>query len=105
MTTPPNLSLVPGVYNFRDVGGLPAASGETRSRVLYRSGSLAHLGDEGRATITSLRLRRVIDLRDNAEVGRDYGSPTEYLRAGGLSDRSEERRVGKARRRRSSMKT
>ena len=70
MTTPPNLSLVPGVYNFRDVGGLPAASGETRSRVLYRSGSLAHLGDEGRATITSLRLRRVIDLRDNAEVDR-----------------------------------
>jgi len=67
MTDP---SLVPGAYNFRDVGGLPAAAGSTRRGVLYRSGSLAHLGDEGRATIASLHLRRIIDLRDGTEVER-----------------------------------
>lgn len=63
-------SLVPGAYNFRDVGGLPAASGQTRAGVLYRSGSLAHLDDTGRAAIASFHLRRIIDLRDTVEVDR-----------------------------------
>lgn len=70
MTPMTDPSLVPGAYNFRDVGGLPAAAGLTRSGVLYRSGSLAHLGDEGRATISSLHLRRIIDLRDGTETAR-----------------------------------
>lgn len=74
MTVTNHISLVPGAYNFRDVGGLRAANGETRMGVLYRSGSLANLADEGRATITSLRLRRIIDLRDDVEVGRQPSS-------------------------------
>ena len=64
------VSLVPGTVNFRDVGGLPAATGVTRSGVLYRSGSLANLEEAGRETISTLGLRRIIDLRDEQEVTR-----------------------------------
>ena len=35
---------VPGTYNFRDVGGLPADTGVVRSGVLYRSDGLHRLG-------------------------------------------------------------
>lgn len=61
-------SLVPGAMNFRDVGGLPAAGGVTRSGVLYRSGNLAALDDAGVAALAGLGLRRIIDLRADDEV-------------------------------------
>jgi len=60
---------VPGALNFRDVGGLPAAGGRTRSGVLYRSGDLSRLDDDGRAALEGLGVRHVIDLRsDDVEV-------------------------------------
>lgn len=59
---------VPGAVNFRDVGGLRAGAAATRSGVLFRSGSLARLGADARATIAGLGIRRVIDLRDDDEV-------------------------------------
>ncbi|KAA9111160.1 tyrosine-protein phosphatase [Microbacterium rhizomatis] len=61
-------SLVSGAYNFRDVGGLPAGSGRTRSGVLYRSGNLARLDDAGVATMRELGIRSIVDLRDDDEV-------------------------------------
>lgn len=67
MTSEP-LSLVSGAMNFRDVGGLPAAGGRTRQGVLYRSGNLAGIDEVGLDDLRSLRLRRIIDLRDDAEV-------------------------------------
>lgn len=57
-----------GAVNFRDVGGLPAATGTTRPGVLYRSGSLARIDASARAVISGLGLRRIIDLRDDDEV-------------------------------------
>ncbi|QAY73668.1 tyrosine-protein phosphatase [Agromyces protaetiae] len=60
--------LVPGTYNFRDVGGLPAASGPVRSGTLYRSDGLFRIGEPGRAKLRELGLRRVIDLRDEQEA-------------------------------------
>ncbi|MCR2813513.1 tyrosine-protein phosphatase [Microbacterium sp. zg.Y1090] len=60
--------IVAGALNFRDVGGLPARAGVTRSGVLFRSGNLARLDDSGRATLRELGLRRVIDLRADDEV-------------------------------------
>lgn len=60
--------VVPGALNFRDTGGLPAGGGVTRHGVLFRSGSLAALDDDGRAALRETGLRRVIDLRDDAEV-------------------------------------
>lgn len=58
---------VPGALNFRDVGGLPADGGVTRSGVLFRSGNLARLTDAGRAALRDLGIRRIIDLRDDDE--------------------------------------
>lgn len=71
-------TLVPGAMNFRDVGGLPATGGITRSGVLYRSGNLARLDEAGVRALGGLGLRRIIDLRADDEVLRDP-SPVEGL--------------------------
>ncbi|WP_243076888.1 tyrosine-protein phosphatase [Microbacterium sp. SS28] len=60
--------LVPGAVNLRDVGGLPAGTGRTRSGVLFRSGNLAQLDEAGVAALGGLGLRRIIDLRADDEV-------------------------------------
>lgn len=57
-----------GAVNFRDVGGLPASTGITRSGVLFRSGSLSRIDGPARAVINGLGLRRIVDLRDDDEV-------------------------------------
>ncbi len=59
---------IPGAINFRDVGGLPAGDSRTRAGVLYRSGNLASLSDEGVTAFGALGIRRVIDLRADDEV-------------------------------------
>jgi protein-tyrosine phosphatase len=59
---------VPGAINFRDVGGLRAGGGRTRSGMLFRSGNLAHLEPAGTAAIRDLGIRRIVDLRDDDEV-------------------------------------
>lgn len=58
---------VPGAFNFRDVGGLPAGQGRTRPGVLFRSGNLGHLTAAGRDRVASLGIRRIVDLRDDDE--------------------------------------
>jgi len=59
---------VPGTYNFRDVGGLPAQNGTVRNGVLYRSDGLHALGEAGRAELRNLGVGIVIDLRDENEA-------------------------------------
>ena len=59
---------VPGTYNFRDVGGLPAATGTVRDGVLFRSDGLHRLGEAGRAVLRELGVGIVIDLRDENEA-------------------------------------
>ncbi|MFC9559889.1 tyrosine-protein phosphatase [Agromyces sp. NPDC056965] len=59
---------VPGTYNFRDVGGLPALTGTVRDGVLFRSDGLARLGDAGQAKLRELGVGIVIDLRDENEA-------------------------------------
>lgn len=78
MTTPDGLAdadlgpapevAISGTVNFRDVGGLRAGSGRTRSRVLYRSGNLAHLDAGGLTALGELGIHRVVDLRADDEV-------------------------------------
>jgi len=65
MTDAPSVA---GALNFRDVGGLPASRGRTRSGVLFRSGNLARLSGEGRAALGALGVRRIVDLRADDEV-------------------------------------
>lgn len=62
--------VIPGAVNFRDIGGLPAGTERTRARVLYRSGNLAQLDDDGVTALAGLGLRRIIDLRADEEVTR-----------------------------------
>ncbi len=59
---------VPGTYNFRDVGGLPAREGVVRRGVLYRSDGLHRLGDQGREALRRLDVGMIIDLRDENEA-------------------------------------
>lgn len=59
---------VPGAVNLRDVGGLPAGRAVTRHGVLFRSGNLAQLDEQGRQALGGLQLRRIIDLRADDEV-------------------------------------
>ena len=60
--------VVRGAVNFRDVGGLAAGPARTRSGVLYRSGNLAGLEDDGVVALGGLGIRRIIDLRADDEV-------------------------------------
>ncbi|MFF4821064.1 tyrosine-protein phosphatase [Kitasatospora sp. NPDC001309] len=55
---------IPGVRNFRDAGGI----GALRRGVLYRSGSLHTLTEEGARKLKELGLRTVIDLRSPFEL-------------------------------------
>ena len=59
---------VPGTYNFRDVGGLPAQNGTVRDGVLFRSDGLHALGEAGRAELRNLGVGIIIDLRDENEA-------------------------------------
>jgi protein-tyrosine phosphatase len=59
---------VPGTFNFRDVGGLPAITGTVRDAVLFRSDGLARLGEEGQAKLRELGVGIIIDLRDDNEA-------------------------------------
>ncbi|GAA1765243.1 tyrosine-protein phosphatase [Agromyces humatus] len=59
---------VPGTYNFRDVGGMPARNGRVRNGVLYRSDGLYRLGEAGRAVLRERGVGVIIDLRDENEL-------------------------------------
>jgi protein-tyrosine phosphatase len=58
-----------GCFNFRDLGGYPAAGGRTiRWRRLFRADGLHRLTDADRGDLGQLGLRTVIDLRSADEV-------------------------------------
>lgn len=58
-----------GCFNFRDVGGYPAADGRrVRWRTLFRSDALDNLSPLDRTRITALGLTTAIDLRTPSEV-------------------------------------
>jgi protein-tyrosine phosphatase len=64
------------VFNFRDVGGLPAMEGRiVRWRRLFRSDSLHGLCADDRDAFTALGVRTVLDLRRPYEVERDGRVP------------------------------
>jgi protein-tyrosine phosphatase len=65
-------TVLPGTFNFRDLGGLPVAGGgRTRAGVLMRSDAPVALGEEGRAALRRMRLRTALDLREPLELRHD----------------------------------
>jgi len=68
-----------GVRNFRDVGGLTTGDGRrVRRGVLYRSGHLAHAGEQDTAYLASLGLHTILDFRNASDMaleGPDVALP------------------------------
>lgn len=65
-------SNVAGAVNLRDLGGLPVAGGTLRPGVVYRSGMMHHITPEGLTALAdSLRVRTIVDLRNEMELAND----------------------------------
>ncbi|WP_431789033.1 tyrosine-protein phosphatase [Streptomyces sp. G9] len=65
---PPTETVLTGVRNFRDVGGLPTTDGRrTAFGRLYRSGHLAHATAEDAAFLGGLGLHTIFDFRHSAD--------------------------------------
>lgn len=71
--SPPFIS-VPGVPNFRDIGGYPIASSPgklVRAGIVFRSSEPSKISDEGIAKLQALDIKDVYDLRSGLELIRD----------------------------------
>lgn len=70
---------VPGVKNFRDLGGLASADGcGVRRGLVFRSAKFDKILPEGEAVLDALGIRTVVDFRSPGEQRRN---PTKYSRA------------------------
>src|ERR1039457_3063604 len=68
-SAPDRLIPLPGTFNLRDLGGYPACGARTvHWRTLFRSDALHRIDYSGRAVLTGLNLRTVIDLRTREEA-------------------------------------
>jgi len=63
------------VFNFRDLGGLPAGTGTVRSGRLYRSDSLHRISAPEVELLARRGVRTVLDLRRPGEIARDGRLP------------------------------
>ncbi len=64
--TPLHLDL-PGLYNARDLGGLPVRGGRVKEGALIRTESLTRLGEGGVDALAEAGVSRVVDLRRPGE--------------------------------------
>jgi len=71
MPTPPRIIAMPGVKNFRDMGGYKGADGRTmRWGKLYRSGHWAEFAGTPQTAAPAYGITTVIDFRSDAEKKR-----------------------------------
>ncbi|MEK0306976.1 tyrosine-protein phosphatase [Bifidobacterium favimelis] len=59
---------IDGLYNFRDLGGMPTSGGRIRRGLLFRSEALAGLTEKGKRQMEASPVRLVLDLRAGQEV-------------------------------------
>ena len=70
---------VEAVKNLRDIGGYPVSCGiSVRRRLVYRSGYLDDLTEEGRVQIQKLGVKKIFDLRSFLEVERSKREDGQY---------------------------
>ncbi|KAI1817060.1 tyrosine phosphatase [Poronia punctata] len=77
-TTPNEASFIhiPGVLNFRDIGGYPVSSQqgkEVRRGIVYRSAEPSQITQAGREAIQKLNIAYRYDLRSEQEILRNNG--------------------------------
>ncbi|HUC36171.1 MAG TPA: tyrosine-protein phosphatase [Acidimicrobiales bacterium] len=78
LADPPRRIALSGCFNFRDLGGYPAAEGRrVRWRRLFRADGLARLDSADCALLTELGLATVIDLRTRGELDERGSVPLE----------------------------
>lgn len=71
---------IDGLANFRDLGGLPTASGTTRPHRLFRSDALNLVSETGHAQLERLGCATVFDLRSTEELVESPGPwPVRHL--------------------------
>jgi hypothetical protein len=72
----PKAAKVAGAYNVRQVSGLRTRDGRhVRSGVLFRSGHLGNVREDGHADLAKLGIASIIDLRSKPEVGAAPDAP------------------------------
>lgn len=77
----PSFINIEAVKNFRDIGGYPISCGVcVRRKLVYRSGYLDDLTEEGRSQIEKLGIKKIFDLRSFLEVGRSKRENGQYER-------------------------
>lgn len=88
MTPPPDATVhdwhhpsfinIEAVKNLRDIGGYPVSCGSVRRKLVYRSGCLDALTEEGRWQIEQLGIGKIFDLRSFLEVRRSTREDGQY---------------------------
>ena len=74
-----------GVFNFRDLGGLPTRDGGiTRSGLMFRSDALHHLEAPAVEWLVDHGMQTIIDLRSSVELERTGRGPLEHTAIGWL---------------------
>ncbi|UOQ56635.1 tyrosine-protein phosphatase [Leucobacter allii] len=61
---------IAGTYNLRSAAGYPAVSGAIRPGSLFRSDALHRVDADGARELAAQGIVRIVDLRDDAELGR-----------------------------------
>ncbi|KAL9083154.1 MAG: hypothetical protein Q9165_008641 [Trypethelium subeluteriae] len=71
LPSPPFIT-VPGISNFRDVGGIPtSSSAKVSSGILFRSADPSNVTEAGLVELKNLGVTHIFDLRSSIEIDRD----------------------------------
>jgi Protein tyrosine/serine phosphatase len=59
---------VPGIQNFRDIGGIPVGKKQTKWGQLYRSGQIRSLSYSSHKELKNIGIKTIVDLRSESEI-------------------------------------
>lgn len=86
----PSFINIDGVKNLRDIGGYSVSYGvSVRRKLVYRSGYLDDMTEEGQLQIQDLGIKKIFDLRSFLEIGRSKRETGQYERWLASSDGPE----------------
>ncbi|KAF8429124.1 protein-tyrosine phosphatase-like protein [Tirmania nivea] len=76
---------IPGIANFRDIGGYPIANGtgSVRKGLIYRCAEPSKITDAGKEKLRSLGVKKIYDLRSEPELKR-LGDLTKIVEVEGV---------------------